>query len=78
MATGDAFFVGVDVGTRSARAILVSDLGRVKKVAVRAIDVFNPKRDFYEQSSDQIWTAVCSAVQVRGPLLNIDTNQLSK
>jgi hypothetical protein len=56
-------FVGVDVGTGSARAALVAATGKVLRVASKPIDVHNPKQDYYEQSSDQIWQAVCASVR---------------
>ncbi|KAJ8681215.1 hypothetical protein QAD02_017002 [Eretmocerus hayati] len=57
------FFVGVDVGTGSARAALVSSGGKIISTAVHPITTFNPQPGFYEQSSDDIWTAVCHVVK---------------
>lgn len=58
------FFVGVDVGTGSVRAALVTSNGKIKKVATCPLEVFNPAPNFYEQSSDNIWSAVCHVVKV--------------
>lgn len=58
------YFVGVDVGTGSARAALVNAHGRVLQVHVKKIDTWNPQPDHYEQSSDNIWQAVCECVHV--------------
>jgi FGGY-family pentulose kinase len=53
------YVVGVDVGTGSARAgvFSVSNGTRVG-VATRPIQMWKPKPDFVEQSSDDIWEAV--------------------
>jgi len=56
--------VGVDVGTGSVRAALVASNGKVKKVAACPLEIFHPASNFYEQSSDNIWSAVCHVVKV--------------
>lgn len=61
---GKVFFVGVDVGTGSARAALVDETGRVYKTHVKPIEMWNPRTDHYEQSSDDVWSSVCECVQV--------------
>lgn len=58
------YFVGVDVGTGSARAALVSSTGKVLKIATCPLEIFHPAQDFYEQSSDNIWNAVCKVVKI--------------
>lgn len=60
----DKYFVGIDVGTGSARAALVNAIGQVKSTHVVTIQTCNPKSDHYEQSSDDIWSAVCQCVKV--------------
>lgn len=57
-----SYFIGVDVGTGSARAGVFDLNGRMVGRASRAIDLYRPKADFVEQSSDNIWQAVCNAV----------------
>ncbi|XP_043254731.1 FGGY carbohydrate kinase domain-containing protein [Colletes gigas] len=57
------YFVGVDVGTGSARAALVSSKGKIVKVATCPLEIFHPAHNFYEQSSDNIWSAVCHVVK---------------
>lgn len=61
-----SYFVGVDVGTGSARAAVVSSEGQVVNVSTRSIKTFNPQLNFYEQSSDDIWAAVSTVVKVFG------------
>lgn len=58
------YFVGVDVGTGSSRAALVNSHGQVIKSYVKEIKTWNPQPDHYEQSSDDIWKAVCECVKV--------------
>lgn len=59
------YFIGVDVGTGSARAALISAEGKIIKVAVQPINTWTPKHDFYEQSSDNIWNSCVSCIKVR-------------
>ncbi|KXJ77941.1 hypothetical protein RP20_CCG006042 [Aedes albopictus] len=55
--------IGVDVGTGSVRAALVSSNGKVLKSYVIPTKTWNPAPDHYEQSSDNIWSAVCECVR---------------
>ncbi|XP_075164682.1 FGGY carbohydrate kinase domain-containing protein [Haematobia irritans] len=57
------YFVGVDVGTSSARAALITSDGKVLKQSVRNIRIWNPEHEYFEQSSDDIWNAVCFCVK---------------
>lgn len=58
------YFIGVDVGTGSVRAALVNKNGKIIKISTSPIKIWNPKPDYYEQSSDDIWTNVCKIVKV--------------
>src|SRR5262245_7826983 len=62
----DQFFVGVDVGTTSARAGLFDAYGRLLGTARHPIAIWHEPGDIVEQSSDDIWRA-CGAA-VRGAL----------
>ncbi|KAL3217360.1 hypothetical protein MRX96_032480 [Rhipicephalus microplus] len=55
--------LSVDVGTQSVRAALVTDRGRFLKTASRPLKNWNPQPGFYQQSSDQIWSACCEAIK---------------
>ncbi|XP_005094638.1 FGGY carbohydrate kinase domain-containing protein [Aplysia californica] len=57
------FYVGVDVGTSSVRAAVVDDQGTVLGSSVKAIRIWNDQPDFYEQSSENIWSCIISAVR---------------
>lgn len=60
----EALFIGVDVGTSSVRSALVTDKGKILKTAVENIQIWNPRPDFYEQSSADIWRACIRCIQV--------------
>ena len=55
--------IGIDVGTGSARAGVFDAQGRLLASAKRAITLWQDAGDVVEQSSDQIWAAVCGAVR---------------
>lgn len=57
------YYMGLDVGTSSVRAGLFDERGHLIDSKVEPIEVYNPRVDFYEQSSDEIWTAVCKCVK---------------
>ncbi|MFZ5891812.1 MAG: FGGY-family carbohydrate kinase [Myxococcota bacterium] len=54
-------FLGIDVGTGSVRAGLFDSSGKRLGVGVHPIAIFRPAEDFVEQSSEDIWRAVCTA-----------------
>ena len=55
-------YIGVDVGTLSARAGIFDSVGRLIASARRPIAIWREPGDIVEQSSDDIWGAVTSAV----------------
>ncbi|MGI4792063.1 MAG: FGGY-family carbohydrate kinase [Janthinobacterium lividum] len=57
------FVIGVDVGTGSARAGLFDLHGRRQATAALPIQMWQPKPDWAEQSSDNIWDAVGHVVR---------------
>ncbi|KAK5859567.1 hypothetical protein PBY51_021118 [Eleginops maclovinus] len=59
----DVCYVGVDVGTASVRAALVTRAGRVKSTAEEPISIWEPLTDHYVQSSTEIWDKCCIAVK---------------
>lgn len=56
-------FLGIDVGTGSARAGLFDPSGRMHGTATQAIKMWKPQPDFVEQSSDDIWKACGTAIR---------------
>ena len=57
------FYLGVDVGTHSARAGIFDDAGKMHASAAREIQVFRPAPQYAEHSSEDIWRAVCEATR---------------
>jgi len=52
------YFLGVDVGTGSARVGVFDEVGQLHGTASRNITRFQPRPDFAEQSSQEIWQAI--------------------
>ncbi|CAB1326465.1 unnamed protein product [Coregonus sp. 'balchen'] len=57
------YYVGVDVGTASVRAALVTREGQVKTTAEEMVTIWKPHSDHYVQSSTDIWAKCCSTVR---------------
>src|SRR5262245_21227086 len=55
------FFLGIDVGTSSARAAIFDAQGTRLGMGVRPIQVFKPAADHYEHSSEDVWRACAEA-----------------
>jgi len=58
-----SFFIGVDVGTGSARAGIFDRNGTMVSTAKRDIALYREGADIAEQSSNDIWRAVCASVR---------------
>jgi D-ribulokinase len=56
-------YLGIDVGTGSARAGLFDQTGKMHGMGECPIRVWRPADDFVEQSSDDIWSACGKAVR---------------
>ena len=57
------YVVGVDVGTGSARAGIFDLAGQMMASAKRDITLFHASGSIVEQSSSEIWNAVCQSVK---------------
>lgn len=57
------YVIGVDVGTGSARAGIFDLQGRMVATAQHPIQLFRPRENHVEQSSRDIWQAVCASVR---------------
>lgn len=55
--------IGVDVGTGSARAGVFDSVGHMIASAQRDIHLFHAPGSIVEQSSNEIWNAVCASVR---------------
>lgn len=69
-------FVGVDVGTGSARAGVFDAQGTMLSSAVQTIETFRPQAHFVEQSSTNIWQAVCKCVREAVAAARIDVHSV--
>ena len=64
MSSGSArYFLGVDVGTSSARAGIFDVTGQMLAQATRDIMLHQSGADIAEQSSEDIWSAVAAAAR---------------
>jgi len=61
--TDASCFIGIDVGTGSARAGVFDASGRMLAGASHDIRLWKPQPEFVEQSSTDIWNAVCRCVR---------------
>ena len=59
----DCVYLGVDVGTGSARAGVFDATGRMLASASREIRMWRPEPEWAEQSTADIWRAVCESVR---------------
>lgn len=59
----EQYFIGVDVGTGSARAGIFDANGNMISSASRPIRIWKPRPDFVQQSSEDIWLAVYKSVK---------------
>jgi FGGY-family pentulose kinase len=61
--TNSPYFIGIDVGTGSARAGIFDAEGNMLAQASHPIKIWRPKTDFVQQSSNDIWNACCISVK---------------
>ncbi|KMT03342.1 hypothetical protein BVRB_8g198780 [Beta vulgaris subsp. vulgaris] len=71
-----SIYLGVDVGTGSARAGLFDDKGKLLGFGSCAIQIWK-EANCIEQSSTDIWHAVCSAVKSACALANVDGKEVA-
>jgi FGGY-family pentulose kinase len=60
---GERYYLGVDVGTGSARAGIYDSHGRCVGMGTHPLQQHRPADDFVEQSSEDIWRACAAAVR---------------
>ncbi|KAF9948304.1 hypothetical protein BGZ72_009773 [Mortierella alpina] len=65
-------FLGVDVGSGSSRAGLISSTGDLLAIHSTPFSTSRPAPDYFEQSSDEIWASICSSVKAALAIANID------
>lgn len=71
------YFLGVDVGTGSARAGVFDTSGCLLGTAAQAITTYRPRSGFAQQSAAQIWAAVAKAVRGAVADAKVDATQIS-
>jgi FGGY-family pentulose kinase len=67
-------YIGIDVGTGSARACIINDAGDIVGLASENIGLWQPKTGYYEQSTTDIWKCICNSVQRAMSQHNVDTS----
>lgn len=53
------YYIGVDVGTGSARACIIDQSGEIISIASKPTKLFRDGPDIYEQSTEDIWNSIC-------------------
>ncbi|KAL2019450.1 hypothetical protein VTK56DRAFT_9655 [Thermocarpiscus australiensis] len=65
--TSQDHYIGIDVGTGSARACIIDATGEIKALASQDIKLWEPSSGYggshYEQSTTDIWHAICVCVR---------------
>ncbi|EMF11441.1 ribulokinase [Sphaerulina musiva SO2202] len=69
-------YIGIDVGTGSARACIMNDRGDIVGLASENIGLWQPETGFYEQSTTNIWKCICNSIQRAMSQHNIDPNTI--
>ncbi|CAG8089626.1 unnamed protein product [Penicillium olsonii] len=59
----EGYYIGIDVGTGSARACLMDHHGEIVDVASENIGLWQPEQEYYEQSTTDIWRCICIVVR---------------
>ncbi|MFJ6323101.1 MULTISPECIES: FGGY-family carbohydrate kinase [unclassified Rhizobium] len=72
-----SYFIGIDVGTGSARAGVFNADGQLLAAAKRPITIWHEAGSIVEQSSEQIWTAVCDSVKEAVATAKIAANDVA-
>lgn len=73
----EKYLIGIDVGTGSARAGIFSQQGNLVAQASQGIKIWKPKTDFVQQSSENIWEAICNSVKQAMAESNLEPEQIA-
>jgi FGGY-family pentulose kinase len=73
----ERFYLGIDVGTDSARAGIFDGAGEMCGMGVEPIQIWGPQEDFVEQSSDDIWAACGKAVRAALEQADLDGGRIA-
>ncbi|KAG9061775.1 hypothetical protein KI688_006926 [Linnemannia hyalina] len=69
-------FLGVDVGSGSSRAALITDTGKLLAIHSTPFSTSRPAPDYFEQSSDEIWASICTSVKAALQIAKVDPSQV--
>ncbi|KAJ6439536.1 FGGY-family pentulose kinase [Purpureocillium lavendulum] len=70
------YYIGVDVGTGSARACIIDETGDIKALASENIKLWQPETGYYEQSTTDIWQCICECVRRVVSESNVDPSRI--
>ena len=69
-------YIGIDVGTGSARACIINQDGDIVGLSSENIGLWQPQQSYYEQSTTNIWKCICHSVQRALSQANIDASTI--
>ncbi|GAV52790.1 hypothetical protein ZYGR_0AI00720 [Zygosaccharomyces rouxii] len=70
------YYIGVDVGTGSARACLIDSMGNILSLAEKPIQREELKPTYITQSAKEIWSAICYCVKTVVRDSGVDTERI--
>ena len=71
-----SYYIGVDVGTGSARAGIFTEDGKMLSSASKETRMWKYDNDFVEQSSNDIWNSICFSVKTAISNSGISANDI--
>ncbi|KAG0199765.1 hypothetical protein BGX28_007005 [Mortierella sp. GBA30] len=74
--SSSAVFLGVDVGSGSSRVGLISSTGKLLAIHSTPFSTSRPAPDYFEQSSQEIWSSICVSVKAALAIANVDPAQV--
>ncbi|OAP60665.1 hypothetical protein AYL99_05667 [Fonsecaea erecta] len=69
-------YIGIDVGTGSARACIINEAGDIVGLSSENIGLWQPQTGYYEQSTTDIWRCICLSVHRALTQNNIDPHSI--
>lgn len=69
-------YIGIDVGTGSARACIMNSHGDIVGLASKNIALWQPQTGWYEQSTTDIWDSICYSVKTALAQHSIDPSTI--
>ena len=70
------YFIGVDIGTTSTKAVLFNDAGKALTKVEREYQIYMPEQSFREQKPDEIFEAVLFSLKLCIQESNISVNDI--